>query len=85
MKTKICSIICVLCLLLCSAFVLISCNSEDVSGIVSARVNDSGELVLTYSDGKEQNLGDVVTLKILRGGEEKTVSITITEECLTEY
>ena len=29
--------------------------------------------------------GDVVTLKILRGGEEMTVSITITEGCLTEY
>ena len=29
--------------------------------------------------------GDVVTLKILRGGEEQTVSITITEGCLTEY
>ena len=29
--------------------------------------------------------GDVVTFKILRGGEEMTVSITITEECLTAY
>ncbi len=30
-------------------------------------------------------VGDVVELTILRGGEEKTVNITITEECLTEY
>ena len=30
-------------------------------------------------------VGDVVTINILRGGEKKTVSITITEECLTEY
>ena len=29
--------------------------------------------------------GDVVTLEIIRGGKEKTVSITITEDCLTEY
>ena len=29
--------------------------------------------------------GDTVTLNILRGGEEKTVSITVTEDCLTEY
>ena len=30
-------------------------------------------------------VGDVVTLKILRAGEQKTVSITITEGCLTAY
>ena len=30
-------------------------------------------------------VGDVVTLNILRGGEEKIVSITITEDCLTAY
>ena len=30
-------------------------------------------------------VGDVVTLKILRAEEEKTVSITITEDCLTAY
>ncbi len=29
--------------------------------------------------------GDVVTLKILRGGEEQTVSITISKDCLTAY
>ena len=29
--------------------------------------------------------GDVVTLTVLRGGEERTVSITITEDCLTAY
>lgn len=30
-------------------------------------------------------VGDVVTLKILRGDEEMTVSITVTKDCLTEY
>ena len=30
-------------------------------------------------------VGDVVTLTVLRGGEEKNVSLTITEDCLTAY
>ena len=30
-------------------------------------------------------VGDIVTFNILRDGEEKSVSITITEKCLTEY
>ena len=30
-------------------------------------------------------VGDIVTLNIIREGQEKTVSITITQECLTEY
>ena len=30
-------------------------------------------------------VGDIVTFNILRDGEEKSVSITITENCLTEY
>ena len=60
MKTKIYSIICVICLLLCSGFALTSCNSDDAVGIISAEINEDGELVLIYSDGNEQNLGVVV-------------------------
>ena len=30
-------------------------------------------------------VGDVVSFRIMRGDEEKTVSITITEDCLTAY
>lgn len=30
-------------------------------------------------------VGDVVTLGILRGGEEMSITITVTEECLTAY
>jgi len=30
-------------------------------------------------------VGDIVTFNILRDGEEKSVSLTITEKCLTEY
>ena len=60
MKTRICVVICTICLLLCSIFALTSCNSDDPVGIISAEINEDGELVLTYSDGNEQNLGVVV-------------------------
>ena len=60
MKTKIYSIICVICLLFSSSFVLSSCDSSDVIGIANAQINENGELVLIYSDGNEQNLGVVV-------------------------
>ena len=60
MKTKIYSIICVICLLLGSSFVLSSCNSNDAVGIVNAQINENGELVLIDSDGNEENLGVVV-------------------------
>jgi serine protease Do len=33
----------------------------------------------------DARIGDVVTLNILRGGEEKSVSFTITKDCLAEY
>ena len=60
MKTRIYSIICVICLLFSSAFALTSCNSDNVVGIVSAEINENGELILNYADGSEQNLGVVV-------------------------
>ena len=60
MKTKIYSIICVICLLFSSSFVLSSCDSSDAVGITNAQINENGELILIYSDGNEQNLGVVV-------------------------
>ena len=51
---------CVICLLFSSSFVLSSCDSSDVIGIANAQINEDGELVLTYSNGNEQNLGVVV-------------------------
>ena len=60
MKTKICSIVCIVCVLLSFPFALASCNSNDAVGIQSAEINENGELVLIYSDGSEQNLGVVV-------------------------
>ena len=60
MKTKICSIVCIVCVLFSFPFALASCNSNDAVGIQSAEINENGELVLIYSDGSEQNLGVVV-------------------------
>ena len=42
-------------LLLGSMFVMSSCNSNEAVGVVSAEINEDGELVLVYSDGNEQN------------------------------
>ena len=60
MKTRICTIVCVICLLFCCFFALSSYNSNNAVGIASAEINDNRELVLVYSDGTEQNLGVVV-------------------------
>ena len=62
-------------------------QAEDI--LVSATVNgNTTEITRQYhiiDMMLDMRAGDIVTLKILRGGEEKTVSITITEECLTAY
>lgn len=49
--------------MLCCAFALIfsfSGCSDDVKGVSSAAINESGELVITYTDGTSENLGKVV-------------------------
>ena len=33
--------------------------SADVKGVTSAAINEKGELVITYTDGTTQNLGNV--------------------------
>ena len=60
MKTKIYSIICAVFLILGIVFILSSCNSNTAAGIVSASINENGELILVYQNGTEQNLGVVV-------------------------
>ena len=60
MKRKICSFVCVICLIVSFSFVLSSCDTNEASGIASAQINDNGELILVYNDGREQNLGVVV-------------------------
>ena len=52
----------ILLLVLMLAFVILlsSCRSKEAVSLTDAKINESGELVLHYSDGKEQNLGVVV-------------------------
>ena len=42
------------------ALALSSCVSTQTIGVVGAEINGDGELILTYQDGSEQNLGVVV-------------------------
>lgn len=72
MKIKLCSIVCVVCLLLGLSFSLSSCDMEEAVGVKSAEINEKGELVLLYSDGTEQNLGAVVG----KDGTDGSISIT---------
>ena len=60
MKLRILSFIAVLCLAFGTAFSLSSCDVVMSSGISDARINEDGELVITFHDGREQNLGTVV-------------------------
>lgn len=60
MRTKIYSFICVIGILLGLVLLFPSCESDEGSGVVDARINDGGELILIYQDGTEQNLGPVV-------------------------
>ena len=57
--------------------------------LVSATVNDQTvDITRQYHMIDlmlDVRVGDCITLNILRDGEEKTVSVTITQECLTEY
>ena len=57
--------------------------------LVSATINDHTSVISRQYHIIDMMLdvrvGDVVTLQILRNGEEMTVSFTITEGCLTEY
>ena len=62
-------------------------QAEDV--LVSATLNgEVTEITRQYhiiDMMLDVRVGDVVILNILRSGEKKTVSITITEGCLTAY
>ena len=55
MKTKLLFFLLLLCLLAFS-----SCTTETPMGITEAKINKDGELIVTYGDGTEQNLGVVV-------------------------
>ena len=53
-----------ICLLLGAILLLVGCNalagSEDAVGIADTAINAEGELIVTYTDGTEKNLGRVV-------------------------
>lgn len=59
-----CAIVAV-CVAVTSLFAFFSCSSPATNGeqgnygIISAKLNDRGELILEYSDGREQNLGAI--------------------------
>lgn len=56
-KTKIIIMTLTVILLIC----LVGCDSaQSVIGIQNAAINENGELILTYTNGEEQNLGIVV-------------------------
>lgn len=52
----------IICLALIMTFSFIGCDAEkeEIVGIKNATINEQGELVLTYTNGEEQNLGTVV-------------------------
>ena len=56
MKRRIIAALCAICMLMS----LSSCTFSSPSAIISAEINENGELILTYDDGSEQNLGVVV-------------------------
>ena len=77
MKRKFLPLLCVVCLLCCFSFTLTSCKSEQTPGVVDAEINDSGELILIYQDGTEQNLGVVVGKDGSDGADGKDGSLVI--------
>ena len=60
MKRRIYSLICLTSILFSAMAALSSCGFNDTAEIVNAEINEYGELVFVFSDGKEQNLGVVV-------------------------
>ena len=67
-----------------SAEIVIEDSGDGLIVPVSSALT-SGDTEYVYLAPKGSAVGDVITLNILRGGEEKTVEITITQDCLTAY
>lgn len=60
MKTKLTTTLCILLILFSFSILFSSCSENELYGIVGADINENGELILTYSNGTEQNLGVIV-------------------------
>jgi S1-C subfamily serine protease len=48
-------------------------------------LTESSACAVDVADSDKIIVGDVITHNIIRGGEEKAVKITITQDCLTSY
>ena len=60
MKIKVRLLIFIICILLSTSALLSSCYLDGSAGVMDARINENGELILSYDNGSEQNLGVVV-------------------------
>lgn len=60
MKRKILAFVCMVCFVLSVVCILSGCDNGENAGITDARINNKGELILIYEDGRQQNLGTVV-------------------------
>ena len=60
MKRKLYALLLAVCMVFITVLSFNSCFSEEPSGIVEARINDDGELIVVYQDGSEKSLGRVV-------------------------
>lgn len=60
MKQRVLALFCAFCLIASAACLLTACDTVGSSGIVDAELSESGELILLYEDGRQQNLGNVV-------------------------
>ena len=63
MNRKLGLLICAVSLLLSISLAVVVMpfySEEDAAGVINAGINESGELILTYSNGEKQNLGVVV-------------------------
>ena len=58
--SRLCTLSLAIWLLLSMFLTMVSCNGINQSGVVDAKLNEKGELILIYGDGSAQNLGAIV-------------------------
>ena len=60
MKTKVYMILCAICLMLGLGALFTGCGTQAFSDIIDAKINENGELIISFENGNEKNLGVVV-------------------------
>ena len=80
MKKKIVSILLATCLLMSFLLIFSSCYSEVAAHIVNAEVNENGELILSYSNGTAQNVGNVVGSDGAAGADGGVSTVIVSED-----